>query len=240
MKQARKNKPVKYFVFGIFLLFAFFFIVKFGAASILQFYVKAGIGDCQKIPILCMVPKERIINPIINKGYVSELLPYNFPKMNISVPRGFAVNLERITKVYYKKRPKDKGAIIYLLCEDPDFFVNLFPQMKKRGIKDDYEFIKLQAYADLNNIKNLNDTFFVIMKSIFTPDMGNQKDIKIAQLTMPQKKGFLSYTLSASGNYFNCDLIDNKGYFFKIYIKDKGATLDLLKALAIISTIQRP
>ncbi|MDD5156188.1 MAG: hypothetical protein PHF11_06900 [Candidatus Omnitrophica bacterium] len=240
MKRTVKNKLVKYACVGISLLLAVFFIARFGAPSILRLYVEVGIGTCQKIPALCIVPTEDITDPDINTGYVSGLLPYSFPKMDISVPRGFAVNLERITKVYYKKRHKGRGAIIYLLSEGPDFFIKLFPPMKKQGIKDDYEFIKRVAYADLHNIKNLTDAFFVIMKSIFTPDMGNQKDLKIAQLTMPHKRGFLSYTLSASGNYFNCDLIDDKGYFFKIYIRDTTAALDRDKVLAMISTIERP
>ena len=239
MKRTKKDKLSKYISLVIFLLLAILFIAKFGGPSILRLYVETGIGTCREIPILCMAPKEEITNPSINKDYILELLTYKFPKMIISVPKGFIVSQERIKKVYYKKR-KDSGAIIYLLSEEPNFFVNLFPQLNKQGIRDDYEFIKRTAYADLGGIKNLTDTFFVIMKSLFTPDVGNQNNLKMTQFTMPGKKGFINYNLSKSGNYFDCNVIDNNRIFFKIYIRDKEATLDLDKVMSIISTVEKP
>jgi len=240
MKPTKKGKLGKYISLAIFLLLAILFIAKFGGPSILRLYVETGIGTCQKIPILCMAPKEEILNPNINKDYILELLTYKFPKMSISVPRGFAVSQERITKVYYKKRRKDNDTIIYLLYEEPNFFVNLFPQVNKHGLKDDYQFIRHTMYADLKNIKNLTDTFFVIMKSIFTPDVGDQNNLKMAQFSLPQRKGFINYNLSKTGNYFDCNVIDNQGNFFKIYIRDKEAVLDLDKVMTIISTAARP
>lgn len=238
MKAGRKSRLLRYAWLAVFLLPAVLFIAKFGTPSILRLYVETGIGDCKKIPVLCMSPKEEIINPAINKDYISELLPYKFPKMIIYVPRGFTVSQERITKVYYKKR-KDNGAVIYLLSQEPNFFVNLFPKLAKQGIRDDYEFIKRTMYADLKGIKNLTDTFFVIMKSLFTPDVGDQKTLKMVQFAISQKRGFINYNLSASGNYFDCNVIDDSSDFFKIYIKDTLATLDLDKVLAIISTAER-
>jgi hypothetical protein len=239
MKRLKRNKLLKYLWLGLFLLLAVLFIASFGGPSILRLYVKAGIGDCRKIPVLCMVPREEITNPAINKDYILELLPYKFPKMVISAPKGFTVSQERITKIYYKKH-RDKGSIIYLLSEEPNFFVNLFPQLKKQGIRDDYEFIRRTMYADLNSIKNLTDTFFVIMKSLFTPDVGNQNDLKMAQFSINGKRGFINYNLSKSGNYFDCDVIDASGNFFKIYIRDRQAALDLDKVMAIISTAAKP
>ena len=232
----KKKNWGKYIATAIFLILAVLFIAKFGGPSILRLYVETGIGTCHKIPILCMVPEEEINNPLINKDYILGLLTYRFPKMTISVPKGFTVSQERIKKVYYKKKHKGNAAIIYLLYEEPNFFVNLFPQLKKQGIGGDYEFIRRTMSAKLTDIKNITDTFFVIMKSIFTPDVGNQSNLKMAQFTMPGKKGFINYNISKTDNYFDCNVIDDEGDFFKIYIKDKGATLDLSKVLAIIST----
>ncbi len=238
MKPRNKDKLLTYIWLAVFLSLAILFLAKFGGPSILRLYVETGIGTCQKIPILCMVPNEEITNPAINRDYIAGLISYRFPKMTILLPKGFTVSQERIKKVYYKKH-KDSGAIIYLLSEEPNFFVNLFPRLNKEGINDDYTFIKRTMYAELNNIKNLTDAFFVIMKSIFTPDVGNQDNLKIVRFAMPEKKGFINYNLSASGNYFDCNVIDEKGDFFKIYIKDKNAILDLDNVLAIISTVQR-
>jgi len=44
--------------------------------------------------------------------------------------------------------------------------------------------------------------------------------------------------LAKADNYFDCNIINNAGDFFKIYIKDKGASLDLDKVVAIISTAE--
>lgn len=45
--------------------------------------------------------------------------------------------------------------------------------------------------------------------------------------------------LYAPVNYFDCNIIDDQGGFFKIYIKDDGARLDLNRVLAIISTAEK-
>lgn len=235
----KKDVCGKYITIAIVFLFALAFVVKFAGQSILRLYIETGIGSCHKIPILCMTPQEEIINPTINKEYSAELLPYKFPKMEICLPKGFAVVQEGIKKIYYKKRKEQhSGAVIYLLREEPNFFVNLFPRLNRQGIIDDYEFIKRTMYAKLRDVKNLTDAFFVIMKGIFTPDLGDQKNVKMAQFRIADKKGFINYTLSHSENYFDCNIIDNDNNFFKIYIKDSGATLDLNKVLTIISTVK--
>lgn len=234
-----KEKILKSFSITIVFLLSLVFVIKFGGPATLRLYVQTAIGDCQKIPILCMSPEEKIINPSIDKEYILQLLPYEFPKIAIYIPKGFTVVQEKVTKVYYKKKKRQHGdAIVYLFHQEPNFFINLFPQSAKQGIKDDYEFMKRTMYAKLNEIKNLNDTFFVIVKSIFTPDLGDRKNVKMAQFIIAGKKGFINYNLAQTNNYFDCNIVNNNGDIFKIYIKDKTATLDLNKVLAIISTVK--
>lgn len=238
MRQKLKQKGIKYISIAVALLAALFFVAKFGGPSILRLYVETGFGTCEKIPILCMAPTEQVINPEINTEYVRQLLPQDFPRMHLHIPRGFTLIKEGVKKIYYKKNKRpDKGAVIYLLYEEPNFFTKLFPQTLKQGIKDDYEFIRRTMYAKTEDIKNLNDVFFVVMKGIFTPDLGDQKNAKMLQLQMSDRKGFINYSLAKKDNYFDCNIITSDGSFFKIYIKDKGATLDLNKVFAIISTV---
>ncbi|MCX5701801.1 MAG: hypothetical protein NTW64_02325, partial [Candidatus Omnitrophica bacterium] len=154
------------------------------------------------------------------------------------VPRGFSLIKEAVKKIYYKKNKRlDKGAVMYLLFVEPNFFTTLFPQANKQGINDDYEFMRRTMYAKLKDIKNLTDVFFVVMKCIFTPDLGDQKNVKMLYLQMPDRKGFINYNIAKTGNYFDCNIVNSNGNFFKIYIKDKVATLDLNKVFAIISTV---
>lgn len=234
-----KEKILKSFSIIIVFLLSLVFVIKFGGPATLRLYIQTGIGDCQKIPILCMSPEEKIINPPIDKEYISKLLPYEFPKIAIYIPKGFTVVQDKITKVYYKKKKRQHSdATIYLFHQEPNFFINLFPQSAKQGIKDNYEFMKRTMYAKLNEIKNLNDTFFVIVKSIFTPDLGEQKNVKMAEFIIADKKGFINYNLAQTNNYFDCNIINNNGDVFKVYIKDKAATLDLNKVLAVISTVR--
>ena len=236
----KKNKFSQYIALTVVFLLALAFVVKFAGPPTLRLYIESGIGDCQKIPILCMVPQEEIINPPIDKEYIAELLPYRFPRISILMPKGFTVVQETIKKVYYKKnKRKQAGDVIYLLYEEPDFFLKLFPQLRKQGIAGDYEFIKHIMQAKIKEIKNLNDAFFVIMKGIFTPNLGEQTQVKMAQFVMSGKKGFINYNLNKSGNYFDCNVINDAGDFFKIYIKDKSAKLSLDNVLTIISTAHR-
>lgn len=239
----KKGKLGKYISITIALASAILFIIKFGGPPILRLYIEAGIGNCQKIPILCMGPSAEQISFDFNKddAKIIELHPYKFPKIEISAPDGFTVVEEKIKKVYYKKKKKNKdtGSTIYLLYEEPGFFIGLFPQLKKSGINNDYEFIRRTMYANLGNIRNITDTFFVIMKSIFIPDLGKQIDVQMAQFKIAGKKGFINYNLSQPDNYFDCNVFDDKGNFFKIYIKDKGAHLDLDHVLSIISMVSK-
>jgi len=242
-----KRKILKYIYIVVVLLFVLFFVVAFGGPKVLKGYVHAGVGNCQTLPILCIVPGKEAFNPEIDKTYLSELLPYSFPsqalpyslpRMEVSVPKGFTVVRGSVTKVYYKRRKYNaKSPTVYLLYQTPKFFINLFPQLKKQGIVNNYEFVNRTMHAQFTKIDNLIDAFFVIMKSVFTPDVGDQKNIKMVKFTTGDKKGFITYNLTPSENYFDCDVISSDDTFFKIYIKDKGAKLDLDKVLAIISTL---
>lgn len=92
-------------------------------------------------------------------------------------------------------------------------------------------------FSRVSQINNLNDAFFVIMKSIFTPDLGNQNLVKMIQFEMEDKAGFINYTISPKFNYFDCSVVNKEGDFFKVYIRDARCTLDLNKVITIISTL---
>ena len=234
----KKKILERYILTTAVLACAVVFVAKFGGPSLLRLYVESGIGNCQNNPILCAIPEKEIINPEIRKEYLAQMVYYDFPGMGIYLPKGFTVVKEKISRVYYKKKKRPHlEPVIYLLEEEAGFFVNLFPRAKKEGIKNDYEFISRVMYADIKNIKNLTDAFFVIMKSVFTPDLGGQKNIKMVKFTLGNAKGFINYNISNKENYFDGNIIDRQGNFFKIYIKDRRAILDLDKVLAIISTI---
>jgi hypothetical protein len=139
---------------------------------------------------------------------------------------------------YYKYTRPQGGGVVYVLRKDPDFFMNLYPQLRKEGIDSDYAFIRRTMYAKLSEIKNLTDTFFVILKGVFIPDLGDQKNAKMASFEIGDKRGFINYNLAKPDNYFDCDIIEEGKGFFKVYIKDRGATLNLNNVLTIISTIR--
>jgi hypothetical protein len=222
-------------------------VIKFGGPAILKGYVRAGSGDCRTTPILCIVPDRQISNPVIDKGYLQELLPYDFPAKllpfplphtEISIPKGFAVIRGNVTKVYYKKRKySSKTPAIYLLYQKPKFFPNLFYQLKSIGVDSNYEFVNRTLYAQFSDIDSIYDAFFVIMKSIFTPNVGQQNNVKVVRFSTEGKRGFITYNFSSLENYFDCDIITKDDAFCKIYIKDKGSRLNLDKVIAIISTM---
>lgn len=235
-----KDKILKIISSIIFLLLALVFIAKLGGPGILKLYIETGMGDCQKSPILCIRPESEIINPRINEEYLTDLAQYNFGEIQIRLPKEFTVVKEKVTKTYYKKnKDKHRGSVVYLLYEQPDFFVNLFPQTKKQGIKNDYEFFNRLMYARIPEIKNLTDTFFVIMKGVFTPDVGEQINVKMSKFIIQDKSGFITYNLSLKGNYFDCNIFDSQGNFFKAYIKDKDAVLNLEKVITIVSSVKK-
>jgi len=243
----KKVRFIKYFTITIVLFSSILFVAKFGGPAILKAYVQTGVGNCETLPILCIVPEKEALNPEINKTYLQEFLLYSFPGkelpyflpcMEVSIPKGFIVIRGSLTKVYYKRRKYNaKSPTIYLLYQKPKFFINLFPQLQKRGIENNYEFVNRTMHAQFTNIDNLTDAFFVIMKTIFIPNLGDQKNIKMIKFATADKKGFITYNLTSTENYFDCDVINSDDAFFKIYIKDKGAKLNLNKVLAIISTL---
>lgn len=131
-----------------------------------------------------------------------------------------------------------KGNMIYMLCEDKDFFIRLYPQVKKQGVVNNYDFIRRIMQAKESEINNVTDAFFVIMKGVFIPDLGNQRSAKMIQVNFSDFKGFINYNLDKETNYFDCNIINRAGVFFKVYIKDKNKTLNLEKVFAILSTLR--
>ncbi|MDP3731511.1 MAG: hypothetical protein Q8R31_00565 [Candidatus Omnitrophota bacterium] len=233
-----QKRTLKYIYISAVLSFVLLFVAKFGGPAILKAYVEIGIGNCRTLPLLCILPEKEIVNLEIDKTYLEELLPYTFPGIRISIPKGFTVIKGQVTKAYYKKRKfTAKSPVIYLLYQKPKFFINIFPQVKKQGVKDNYDFLTRTMNAKFNDIENLTDAFFVIMKTIFTPNLGDQENIKMVKFESAGKKGFINYNLASPENYFDCNVIDSNDALFKIYIKDEGARLDLDKVLAIISTL---
>ncbi|MCX5698218.1 MAG: hypothetical protein NTX01_00760 [Candidatus Omnitrophica bacterium] len=223
---------------AILLIFALAFIIKFAGPNILRQYISSGIGDCKTTPILCRQPQEKLFLPEINPEYLGTLVPQKFPKMSISVPKGFTLVQELIKKVYYKKRHANNHAVIYLLRQEPNAFIKLYPDVQKQGIRDNYEFMRRLMYANLEKLENITDAFFVIMKSVFTPDIGNQSTAEMIKFQLHDLKGFINYSLAKPANYFDCNVSDEAGNFFKVYIKDTGARLDLNNVFAIISTLK--
>lgn len=234
------KRLLNYSINTLLLCLSLAFIIRFGGSSILKQYIAYGIGSCKNIPILCMEPNELIIQPQpANQDYLQGLVLQKFPRMSILCPKGFSVVQELIKRPYYKKnRWLDKGKIIYLLPQEPGEFLKLYPDVKKQGVKNNYDFIERLNSANLNKLKNITDAFFIIMKSVFTPDLGNQGIVKMIRFNLPNSRGFINYNLSYPDNYFDCNVIDSADNFYKVYIKDIGNTLDLNKVFAIISTIK--
>jgi hypothetical protein len=158
--------------------------------------------------------------------------------MEVAVPKGFSVFQETIKRDFYKKRvPREGQSIIYVTHQEKGFFLALYPQIQKQGVKDDYEFLKRIAHAKLSEIQNLTDTFFVIMKGIFTPDLGDQTKAKMAVFSVADKRGFINYNIEGRERFFDCNVINAAGGYFKVYIKDKAGVLDVEKVLAIVATL---
>ena len=57
------NRFIKYLGITIALSLSIVFVIKFAGPNLLIQYISYGIGDCKKIPILCMEPEEKIIQP---------------------------------------------------------------------------------------------------------------------------------------------------------------------------------
>ena len=237
MKEYLKRNIFKIIV----LVIAIFFVAKFAGLKFLRMYVEAGVGTCAKVPILCMAPSEAvIIDPPIDEAYKDELVTYTLSKMRVSLPKGFSVTQELIKRPYYKKfKKKDKGAIAYVLYNAPGFLPHLFSDIAKQGITNNYDFYKYILYANLNRMNNITDAFFVILKGIFTPNLENQLNVRMVKFTLGDRKGFLNYNLNHTDNYFDCNIFDPDGSYFKLYIKDRSGVLDLAKVFTIISTVKK-
>jgi len=236
----KKLLAEKYVGIGVVIILAIIFIAKFAGSSILRLYVETGMGGVERQPIFRTIPQEELIEPSLDNAYLAELIPYNYPDLKILLPKKFCVIKQTQKRIYYKKwKSKDKGEAIYILCKKPDFFINLFPRVIKEGIRGNYAFIQSTMNARPKEIKTANDAFFTIMKSIFTPDMGKQDNLKIISFILGNKKGFITYNLGKEDNYFDCNFTDAEGNFFKVYIKDRGAELDLEKVFTIISTAKK-
>jgi hypothetical protein len=235
-----KQKGIKLVSTVIIFILAVVFVIYFSGPNILRSYIETGIGSCAKIPMLCKIPTQEIINPVIDKAYLSTLIPHKFSRLSLSAPKGFTVIQELEKKPYYKKRLNHRReSIIFTFRQDQGYFIKLFPQVKSAGVTNNYDFIKRLAFAQIDGIKNITDAFFIILKSIFTPDLGDQNKVISASFTMPDRKGFINYNLFDKEYYFECNVISESGDFFKVYIKDKGATLDLKEIFAIISTLDK-
>jgi len=185
-----------------------------------------------------MQPEEKIFAPRINSEYLDTLVPHAFPRMSVCAPKGFTLVQELIKQPYYKKRHPNNKAVIYLLIQEPGAFIKLYPDVKKQGVSNNEEFIRRLIYARLDQVNNITDAFFLIMKSIFTPDVGNQSTAKMIKFQLPDRKGFINYSMAKPNNYFDCNVFDADGNFFRVYIKDIGARLDLNNVFAIISTLK--
>lgn len=235
-----KRVITKYASIAVALLLGVIFIVVSAGPSILRLYVEKGMGGSYGQPIFSAVPKEEVDNPAIDTAYIQQLIPYDYPDLEISLPRKFSVTKEIKTRPYYKrKQNKNKPAVIYLLVKKPGYFPGLFPRVKRAGITSNYEFVARVMSAKTKEIKSIQGAFFSIMKSIFTPDMGGQKNLAILKFRLGDKLGFITHDLSSAENYFDCNFTDSDDYFYKIYIKDKPASLGLNNVLAIISTAQK-
>ncbi|MDD5692347.1 MAG: hypothetical protein PHP10_04130 [Candidatus Omnitrophica bacterium] len=229
---------VKYLTSAIALILCAAFVVKFGGPNILRQYISFGIGSCENIPILCMQPDEKIFLPEVNNEYRDTLVPQTFPKFSISAPKGFTLIQELIKRRYYKKRNKGDGSVIYLIYQEPQALIRLYPDVRKAGVKDNREFIRRMSYSNLSGVNTITDAFFVIMKSVFTPDVGNQGTVKMIKFELGDKAGYINYNLLKPENYFDCIVVDKQDNLFKLYIKDRGNRLDLNKLFTIISTLK--
>ncbi len=234
-----KKTPKKYIYISIALFFGLIFVIKFAGSAILRVYLEYGIGGCKEIPVFCIIPEPEIINQVINEEYNLGLIEYQLPQVQINAPMEFKVIKQSVTKRYYKKKnSKTKDSVMYLVYEPPGFFVDLFPRVKKQGIDNDYKFISRLMSAKMSDVNSLTDAFFMVMKGIFIPDIGDQHNAQIVKFAGKKQKGFVTYNTNEEEGYFNCDIISEQGYF-KVYIKDSTKKLDLEKVLSIISTIKK-
>jgi hypothetical protein len=234
-----KNRLARLAWIIIALIPALLFIAKFGGPSILKLYVQAGISHPENQAIFSLTPEPQIKRLVKDETYLAELKHYRLPQITISLPKEMKAVQGETTKYYYKRRPwRTSGSVAYLLYEKPNFFTGLFPQLSRQGIINDLEFLNRTMHARLEDIKTITDAFFVVMKGIFTPDLGDQKRLKIIKFSCEGKNGFISVNSGGKINYFDCNFFDPEGNFFKVCIRDVSSTLDLNKVCTIISTVK--
>ncbi|MCX5713120.1 MAG: hypothetical protein NTY47_08735 [Candidatus Omnitrophica bacterium] len=236
-------RPVvrKRILIAIVLILGALFVGKFAGPRLLQLYIRSGMGDCKDLPITCMAPSVELDNPYFSKAKLQDFTYFKFKNIEISLPKGFSVVRGQIKKHFYKKRIVPEGRqTIYLLYQRPDFFVDLFPIARKHGVLNDYEFVRRTMYARTQEIENITDTFFVVMKGVFTPYLGEQQNLTMLKVRIGNKRGFINFDLSSQANYYDCTIVDDNKDFFKIYIKDTNRVLSLEDVLAIISTVGKP
>jgi hypothetical protein len=232
------KKTAKFIFYSVIFILGILFLAKFGAPSFLRLYIQIGIGGCDTVPILCTVPEKEIIYAKPDSQYGLSLSRYKLPGMSAGLPRGFSIVKEKIKKLSFKKKNSySTASFVYLLSEKPGFFIELYPQIKKQEVNNNYDYISRVMNADIKGVKNTTDAFFVIMKGIFIPDIADQKTAKMIRFAVEDKRGFINYNLTPEGNYFDCNIVDVRDNFFKVYIKDRAASLDLEKVFTIISTI---
>ena len=226
---------------AILLILGVLFVIKFSGPKLLQLYIRSGMGDCKELPITCMAPSIELDNPYFSKSRLEDFTYFKFKNIEISLPKGFSVVRGQIKRHFYKKKKVPEGRqTIYLLYQKPDFFVGIFPLVKKQGVLDDHEFIKRTMNARTPEIGNLTDTFFVAMKGVFTPYLGDQQNLVMLKTRIGNKIAFINYDLSPQANYYDCTIIDDNKDFFKIYIKDTNKVLSLEDVFAVISTVRKP
>ncbi len=236
-------KPVvrKRILITILFVLGALFVAKFGGPQLLRLYIRTGMGGCKDLPIICVAPSVELDNPYFSKDRLQNFTYFKFKNIGISLPKGFSVVRGQIKRHFYKKKIVPEGRqTIYLLYQKPDFFVGLWPFVKKQGVFDDYEFVRRTMAARTQEINNLTDTFFVVMKGVFTPYLGDQQNLVMLKVKMGNKRGFINFDLNPLANYYDCTIIDDNKDFFKIYIKDTNKVLSLEDVLAVISTVRKP
>lgn len=230
---------LKYFLTAVILSLALFYVVKNAGPATIRLYIESGIGNCKEIPIMCSAPEDKFYQAKIDQDFVAMLHEYNLDQIHIHTPDGFKLVKQKIVIRYYKKKKdRSNGSTIYIVQKPVDFFVTLFADVTKNDVKNDYDFVSRVMNARINKINNLKDAFYVIMKGIFTPDLGDQASIKIVKVKAGTMNGFVSYNYEPHANYFDCNLLEKSGGYYKVYIKDKAKKLDLDKVVAMISTLR--
>jgi hypothetical protein len=236
----KKNNFFSYFILALVLIACVGFVIYQAGPNLLRLYVRLGIGISEHQPLFCLAPGQEVIRGEVDQAYKNELKPYVYADMQFLAPKEFTIVKEIIKRYYYKKhRRQEHGGNIYILHEPPGYFINLFPDITKMGVNDDYDFFTRTMNAKTIEISNFTDAFFTIIKSLFTPYLGDQKNLKMARFVISNKRGFITYNLCKEGNFYDCNVfINDAGDYFKVYIKDTSKLLDLNKVFTIVSTVR--